>query len=172
MRVTFALAVIVALSCRGDADPWHYPVRLGISRDSARALLGLPSSAYEALNVESFVTSGVSLMYDSTHRVVEITLAGSGGAEVVLGGDEAWLPSRSAIIEGVTPSSTVREVSRRLGEPVDTNANSGWPGQTKFRWRRFGYSFAALAWSRDTTVKERPRQQGALTVIWLSRAIE
>jgi hypothetical protein len=124
-------------------EAWEYPVRLGITRDSAHALLGVPDpSGPSGRNVDWFPSSGISVNYDASNRVRQINFRGNWGSR-------DWIPSKSNVVSGITPQTPYAEMVRRLGPPLRTDSTWLQEGYLEHTWRLAGIRLTADVWARD-----------------------
>ena len=138
------MAFVPIWACSDSAKAkWDYPVRLGITRDSAHALLGLPDpNGPSGHDVEWFPSSGISVSYDAGNRVREIHLRGNWG-------NKDWIPARSNVVSGVTPQTPYAEIVQRLGPPLRTDSTWVEEGYLEYTWRLAGVRLTAEVWARD-----------------------
>ena len=164
LGLTWPAAVFLFMSCVGDLPPeWGLPVKLGQSSAEVRQVLGIPNDVLSpeavrdrypdlsehlqrtspTVSTEYYNSSGIFGIYDGG-RLLGITLPPHADYK-------GFLPYVGTIVNGVKLTDTKQEILHKLGEPtkvehdplesgVDPNVPVVWPAESRYYWRKTGYT--------------------------------
>ncbi len=162
LRHNHLLTAALLAACTAPRAPdWSYPIRLGMTRDTVRSLLGLPQENKPGLkselgSIEWYPLSGISLVIDSAGLVREISFKGNRG-------QADWIPSTHAIVGNLRLSDRYRSFVETLGPPVTVDTADVTFAAT---WRMAGVAMTGDFWLRDTN--ENAQHYPAHSLAWLS----
>lgn len=157
------ILILITISCRGVGSfGWQLPIKLGESKARVYEKLGSPSHIVGE-NIHWFENSGMTVKYDPSGNVSEITIHGSWNA--------LFLTYQGPIIFGIKVTDNFQKLVRTFGEPISSEVEYPGSSQSVHKWRKSPFIIEAEIWTKEYIDSGRISPINSIASIQISRAI-